>query len=195
MKRKDLLEIGVPEDTINDVMKLYGKSVSDLEDKLSALEQSKTDLEKKITERDADLKSLKEESSNNEDLQNKISDWERKYVDLETNSKKELDKLKIANVIEVLGRENHIRNPEDLKSFVNLDDVEIQEDGTATGLKEQIDNLKEQKPYLFNLGEKTGGYTPGKGQDPQSWTKDKIMSIKDTAERQKLISENLDLFN
>lgn len=45
----------------------------------------------------------------------------------------------------------------DLKAFLDIDKLQVNEDGTVTGLDEALKTLKKDKPYLFNAAESNEG--------------------------------------
>ena len=75
-------------------------------------------------------------------LQQDVKDWEKKYQDDLTSAKKEAAiKLAIA--------EAKPKSEKALMAFLDTDIVKLNEDGTVTGLKEQLENIKKDNGFLF----------------------------------------------
>ena len=75
-------------------------------------------------------------------LQQDVKDWEKKYQDDLTSAKKEAAiKLAIA--------EAKPKSEKALMAFLDTDIVQLNEDGTVTGLKEQLENIKKDNGFLF----------------------------------------------
>lgn len=76
-----------------------------------------------------------------------------------------ISQLQEANLhVEIMGAASDAMNPKDVIPFVNMDALKIGKDGKiSSGLKEEIDRLRTEKPYLFNAGEvnqNKGGFDP-----------------------------------
>lgn len=75
-------------------------------------------------------------------LQQDVKDWEKKYQDDLTSAKKETAiKLAIA--------EAKPKSEKALMAFLDTDIVKLNDDGTVTGLKEQLENIKKDNGFLF----------------------------------------------
>ena len=77
-------------------------------------------------------------------------------------------------------------------AHIDLDKVAVAPDGHISGL--DVAKIKSERAYLFGSQNtiSTGGSAGGAG---KTITRDEIMAIKDTTERQSAIAANLDLFN
>ena len=75
-------------------------------------------------------------------LQQDVKNWEKKYQDDLTSAKKEAAiKLAIADA--------KPKSEKALMAFLDTDIVKLNEDGTVTGLKEQLENIKKDNGFLF----------------------------------------------
>lgn len=104
-----------------------------------------------------------------------------------------LDRRMIAAEVKSLGGAMGLLDADVAVSLLDMGKVSVDRSTNAVdGVQAQLDALKSSKPYLFGSvqqgawGQKQGGNAP--------LTKENIMSIKDTAKRQKAIAENLSLF-
>lgn len=163
MNREQLKELELSSDQINKIMGIYGKSVKglqkDIDDKeqeLSTVQSEKTKLEgtaKKVETLQADYDALKE---TNDELNQKLSD-------------NDLDK----RILKVVSKEAH--DPDDIFKFIDKDKFEYDEEsGEITNFDDVIGEVKEGKPYLFNVVDTNDGKGSGDddGADDKSQTKD-----------------------
>lgn len=75
-------------------------------------------------------------------LQQDVKDWEKKYQDDLAATKKEAAiKLAITSA--------KPRNEKALMALLDTDIVKLNDDGTVTGLKEQLENIKKDNGFLF----------------------------------------------
>lgn len=191
MKREFLRGLGIDEEHIpkildehHDSLKEYKESANKVTDLESQLQTANDELSK----RDDQIESLKKSTTDNEELQNQLNEfkannekYEKELADTRLNTAIKLAVAKDAN------------DPSDVLALLDKDGLELDGD-TVKGLDDKVAELREAKPYLFENTKKTGR-TPTDGTPPQVLSKDQIMGIKDPQERQKVIRENMQLFN
>lgn len=157
---------------------------SRLNDKSAEIDELKAE----ITKRDDQIVQLQKSVTDESEIQTELDkvkseneQWQEKFRQSQLNNAIKLAVAKEAN------------DANDVLTLLNKDQLELIEDGTVKGLDDAINTLKESKPYLFTPV-KPKGYTPPEGGNPRL-SKQEIMNIKDPAERQKLIKENIQIFN
>lgn len=100
-----------------------------------------------ITSLNASITKLKEGASKDDPkAQEKIQELQNKIGEYETQVKE----LSINSAVELLGLEHNAKDAKDLKAFVDMSKVSVNDKGEVIGLKEQVEALKESKKYLFN---------------------------------------------
>lgn len=172
MDKKKLLEKGLTEEQAKEVLELVKIEYVDktlLEQKTTEL----TALQKQLTERDNQIKSLKKFEGDNEALQKKLTEMEEtnKAKTDEYNSTLLLERKK--NAVKFALLEDEAGKPYDatmVAGMFNLDTINLNEDGTiANGFKEQNEALRKNKAFLFSessdKGTKRFGTTPPDGKD------------------------------
>lgn len=172
MDKKKLLEKGLTEEQAKEVLELVKTEYVDktlLEQKTTEL----TALQKQLTERDNQIKSLKKFEGDNEALQKKLTEMEEtnKAKTDEYNSTLLLERKK--NAVKFALLEDEAGKPYDatmVAGMFNLDTINLNEDGTiANGFKEQNEALRKNKAFLFSessdKGTKRFGTTPPDGKD------------------------------
>lgn len=169
MKRKQLEELGLQEEQIKKIMDLNGEDIQNAKNKASAsnaeLLEENSSLKSQMSERDKDLKKLRSQVKDNEDLTKQFNDLKSKY-DKDTadlNHKLATNRLNSA-IDQSLARAN-VRNNKAIRGLLNMDEIKLDDDGNLTGLDDQLKSLHKSDAYLFNEGQKQG-YNPSDGKTP-----------------------------
>ena len=109
-------------------------------EKLDAkIEELKT-VQASLAEKDADLKKW-----DGVDLEKLKAESEAKTTELN----KQLAALKKQNAVETSLLSENIQDLKAIKAYIDFDVVKVADDGSVTGLKEQVDKLKTEKAFLF----------------------------------------------
>lgn len=64
---------------------------------------------------------------------------------------KQLSALKKQNAVETSLLAENIQDLKAIKAYIDFDTVKVDEDGTVTGLKEQVEKLRSEKSFLFKV--------------------------------------------
>ncbi|TPR41295.1 phage capsid protein [Apilactobacillus micheneri] len=170
MKREDLKELGLDSEKIDSIMKLHGQSINDIKDKYSNYDELKAqndDLTKQVAKNDKDLKTLRSQAKDNEELSDKIKSLEADNKTFKENSEKQINQMKLDNAVDGVLSNNNVRNSKAVKGLLDMDSVKFDDDGKLTGLDDQIAGLKKSDSYLFDMGKKQN-YTPDDGKHEPS---------------------------
>ena len=183
MNTEDLKKLGLNDEQVKEVMALKGEAIKAEQAKQQAtideITAERDSLNEQIAQRDTDIKALKKASGANEELSSKLSELQTKY-DADTKALSEtLATTKLNSAIsEALGKTS-ARDPQDLKVFLNMDDIKLEEDGSIAGLNDQIKTLQESKAYLFNEGTQATYNPAGGSASSQSTNLAEAMKSKD----------------
>lgn len=155
----DLKEL-LGEELYNQVQEKLGDKKIDIvndgrwipKDKFDTVNTEKKEYKDQVDTLSKELGKLQKQLEDNKDATDTIENLKKQIADKET----EMANIRKQNAIkfEVL---NH--NPNDVADILpHLKDdiITIAEDGTIAGLKEQLETLKENKPYLFKQTEPDG---------------------------------------
>lgn len=193
MKREFLVGLGIDAEVVNQIMAVHGSEVNGLNEEIETLKKTETTLNKRLKGLEEDLEALKGDDT--ETLKNEIETLKNEHAD-------EIAKLQRSHKLEHLLISSGVN--EDAREFVEfkLNSLEFA-DGELKGADEAISALKESNPSLFvqQAVEPTTTNKPTWSQGGVSTTtggtrtRDEIMAISDTVERQKAIQENMHLFN
>lgn len=130
--------------------------------------EAKKQLEGQIKERDKQLKDLK--GIDAEGMQTKITELEAANREMQQQSEAAIAKLKLDHAVEKALAGANVCQNKAVIPFLDMEVVKLAEDGTLTGLEEQIKKLKESEDtkFLFRQEEPKPvpkGAQPGQGRD------------------------------
>ncbi|WP_222710152.1 phage scaffolding protein [Lactobacillus apis] len=162
ISREKLIKIGLSNEQMEKIVALHGADIEELKAKSDELINSKTEelkkanesLQSQIAERDKDLKSLKKQAGDNEELTNQFKDLQSKYKQDTENLSKELQQTKLNSAVDSALGKAKVRNTKAAKALLNMDDIQLNDKGELEGLDNQINSLQKSDGYLFDQGSK-----------------------------------------
>lgn len=167
MKKEELIKLGLDEETAK---KIEAASTEELKGyvektKYSELETVKNQLEESNKTVNKQLEDLKKNTGDAEALKAEIQKMQDENKSKETEYSNNIKKLKVDNAIELALIGAKAKNTKAVKALLDLENLEIGEDGKVKGLEDQIKNLTKDEgtAFLFEVESKTE--TP-KGTDP-----------------------------
>jgi len=142
MERKFLEELGLDKEVIDKILGEHGKGIQAEQKKLEAKEKERELTNNQLTDANNTIKSYKDMDI--DEIKKSADDWAGKTKSLEVELGK--TKTNAALVRQLFGL-----NVYDLDWLITSLDMEkiTFEDDKVTGLDEQVENLKESKPFLF----------------------------------------------
>ncbi|TYU82176.1 hypothetical protein FZX01_15915 [Listeria monocytogenes] len=162
MKREDLKALGLTDEQIESVMTAHGQSVQSLNTQIATLQQSEKELQSQVSKRDADLKKIQKDNSDNEELKAQIKDLQKENAEQETKYQESIVSIQRDSALNNLLAETKAKNPKAVAALLDNDKI-VFKDGELSGAKEQLEALQKSDGYLFDLGTKQGGYNPPAG--------------------------------
>jgi len=188
LSRKMLEEMGLEDTQISKVINAHRETVDGLKDEITNYEKQVSDLEKNV-----------------KDLEDKVSEatekFDKEHSDFEEFKKSQADKDVTANkekayselLADVGVSEKRIAS---ILKVTDIKALEIDKDGKLKDADVLKKSIKEEWADFIVSTEKKGAETPTpKGNTGGSKkSKEEIDAIKDTAERQKAMAENLELY-
>ena len=165
MNLEELLKAqGLTDEQIKSVMgamkkeKIYTTTLENAEDRYNKLKGQKEDLEGQLKTSNNTIKDLKKNNADNEELQKTIKQHEDTIKTLKTDSETKIRNLTLDGAINNALTKAKAKHSDLLSSKIDRDKLVINEDGTVTGLDEQIKSCKETYKDLFEVT--LGGKTP-----------------------------------
>lgn len=189
LTRKMLSAMGIEADKIEQIIEAHTETITGVRgdadkyretaDKLKSVQTELDDLKKATAGKDYDA------------LKKEYEDFKAEVAEKETKAAKEKayrEALKDANLNE--------KGIEKALKYANWSGLELDEDGKLKEAKAHIKEAKEEWAEYVVKGGTQGAQTPNPPANTggNGKTKDEIMKIADTAERQKAIAENHELF-
>lgn len=196
----DLKEL-LGEELYNQVQEKLGEKKIDIvndgrwipKDKFDTVNIEKKEYKDQVDTLNKELGKLQKQLEDNKDATETIETLKKQIKDKET----EMANIRKQNAIKFEALKYNPNDVADILPHLKNDTITIAEDGTISGLKEQLDALKENKPYLFKQIEPqgTGGSmgNGGKGGGSKSITKEEFNKMS-YSEKIKLYNENQELY-
>ena len=199
--RKYMQGMGLTEEQINAIIEANEETISGLKAEIEKYRTASEDSDKKLAKAQKELGELKEAAEKNEGKNPyKVKydalkeEFETYKADTEKKAAKAVKEDAYKALLKEVGIiEKHI--PKVLK-VSEIDDIELDDDGKIKDADKLKESLKKEWDDFIPQDKGTKGAdtsTPPANTGGKK-SKDEILAIKDTAERQKAIAENLDLF-
>lgn len=165
MKFEELLKAqGLTDEQIKAVMgamkkeKIYTTTLENAEERYNKLKGQKEDLEGQLKTSNETIKDLKKNNADNEKLQKTIKQHEETIKTLKSDSETKIRNLTLDSAINNALAKAKAKHSDLLASKIDRDKLVINEDGTVTGLDEQIKSCRDTYKDLFEVT--LGGGTP-----------------------------------
>lgn len=126
-------------------------------------EQAKL-LKQQLEETNNQLGTLKEKAGLSDEYKKQIDDLTAKQKTQEAEYKAQLTKLKLDTAIESALTGAKARNIKATRALLDESKVILGDDGKLAGLNEQLEAIKKDNAYLFDVSEGEGGDDRSKGQ-------------------------------
>ena len=170
MKKEDLIKLGLDEETAEKVAKASAEELKGYIPKarFDEVNNEKKKLETTVAERDQQLETLKNSTGDVEAMKTKISELQAENKKKDEAHAAEIKQLKIDAAVSAALTSAKAKNEKAVRALLELDNVELLEDGTVKGLDDQIKKLLEadDTKFLFDTETKKTKKTKFKGANP-----------------------------
>lgn len=159
--REELRNIGIEDEKLEQVMSLYGSSVNEYKDTISKKEGSietlsaeRDQYKTRVEEQSSQLDELNNKVKNGNDLTETINELKAANQSKDEQYQQEIERVKlnyeISNALTVAGA----KNSKAVLALINSDDIKLSEEGNGLiGLDDQLEQLKQSDDYLFNTSD------------------------------------------
>ena len=149
MKKEELIAKGLTEEQAKAVMDIYTEEMKGFipKSRFDEVNTAKADLEKQVDDRDKQLKVLKDEAKDSEALQNKITELEDANKATKKSYEDKIRDMKLSSAIK--DQLTDCKYPELVADKIDRTKLILAEDGTVSGLTEQLKTVKETYKELF----------------------------------------------
>jgi len=121
-------------------------------DRLNSKNEEIEALEEQLEERDKQIDQLKEDSQASDELQEKIKELQKKNKETREELETKLHQQRLDSEVEKSLLKAKARNPKAVKALLDFESVELDDD-EVKGLDDQLEDLQENEPYLFEQEE------------------------------------------
>ncbi len=125
------------------------------------------ELQKTVKERDKQLADLQKAAEGNEELQKQIADLQQQNAEQQKAHKAELAQLKLDNAIDNALTAAGAKNLKAVRVLLDMEKLQLGDDGKLTGWPEQLEALQKSDGYLFAAQQPPAfrGFQPAAGSD------------------------------
>jgi molecular chaperone GrpE (heat shock protein) len=128
--------------------KYYLASEEKLDDRYTKLKQQKEQLEEQLTSNQAELNTLKESAKDNTELTQQLTELQTKFDESEKNSIAAMADKDKSYAIQSALREANALDDSLVIGLLDKDTIKVTDEGVQ-GLKEQLEQIREKKAFLF----------------------------------------------
>lgn len=157
MERKFLEDMGLDKEQVNQIMKQYGQDISSYKDMQTQIDALTAERDSYKNQSDATAKQLKDlqgELKDNADATATIEDLQKQLKDQKKQAQATLLKVKKDNAINNAISAANVHDIKAIMPYLNTDAITYNDNG-LTGLSDQLDKLKADKPFLFKQVKET----------------------------------------
>lgn len=171
MKKEEIVALGLADEEL--AKKIADASAEELKGfipkaRFDEVNDAKKKAEDLVKERDGQLEELQKSTGDAEALKKQIADLQKENKEAADKYASDLAEIQKTNVIEKGIAAANGKNAKAIRALLDESKITINDDGTATGLTEQLDALAkaEDSSFLFNSSvPNVKGMKPGKGKD------------------------------
>jgi len=171
MKKEELIAKGLTEEQAKTVMDIYTEEMKGLipKSRFDEVNMAKADLEKQVADRDKQLKALKDEAKDSKALQTKITELEDANKATKKAYEDKIRDMKLTSAIK--DQLIDCKYPELVADKFDRSKLILADDGSVSGLAEQLKTVKETYKELF-VPPVSGKTPPNNGKTPPQVTDD-----------------------
>lgn len=194
MTKSELLELGITEEQADKIVEDYGKnyvSKSQFNAKNEELKNRKDEV-KTLTD---EIENLKQSNANNQELIKQIDDLKAAATTRENEYAAKLKAMEVDSIVDKSIMSLNGKNTKAIRALLDLNEAKV-ENGEVVGLKEQLESVQKDNPYLFGTDFKPNSTLPGEpgGKTPAGITPAEFSKM-NYSQRAKVYDENPELYN
>lgn len=167
MTKEELLALGVTEEQAKKIVEDQKTNFVPAS-QFNEMKEGKKALEAQIAERDKQLKDLQAKAGDNEELKQQIQALQDANRDAKEKYKAELHKIALDNAIDKALTASRARNNKAVRALLDMDGVDLDDDGKLIGVAKQLKKLAEDEgtKFLFEADDPAGSKPKISGMKP-----------------------------
>ncbi|WP_312448452.1 phage scaffolding protein [Lacrimispora sp.] len=158
MKKEDLIAKGLTDEQAQIAVDAWNESIKGYipKSRFDEVNTAKADLEGQVKDRDKQLKDIKDAAKDSEALQTKIAELEETNKQTKTDYEGRIKDMKLTSTIK--DQLTDCKYPELVADKIDRSKLILAEDGSVSGLSEQLKGVRDTYKELFNPA--VSGRTP-----------------------------------
>ena len=155
LKREMLVEAGIEDKAVIDnIMQAYGAGIENAKSQAkSELQAENETLKQQLEQQTKAINDLQAKEGASAESKQQLEDLKAQFDQYKLDSEANLAQIIKTNAVALALKDVGAYNSEDLMKFIDLDKIELGEDGKPQ-LEDTINSLKESSPYLFQAEDK-----------------------------------------
>lgn len=141
MKLEFLKELNLDDKTIDQIMSVNGTDIENTKKSfgdVDSIKQENESLKTQMAERDKDMKALKKQAGDNEELSNKYAELQSKYKDDTAKLSAQLSETKLNGALDNVLNSAKVRNTKAVRGLLNMDNIKLNDKGEIEGVSDHI---------------------------------------------------------
>lgn len=156
MNKKQLIDLGVPEDVADQIIVLHGKDIEKHKTKIEDYETQLETAKSQMAEASKTIDSFK--GLKIDEIQRAADDWKAKAEKAQTDAGLQIKQVKFDHALADALSSAKAKNPKAVRALLNVDRLSYDEkEGSIVGLPEQLEKVRTENDFLFE---------PTENQDP-----------------------------
>ena len=155
LKREMLVEAGIEDKAVIDnIMQAYGAGIENAKSQAkSELQAENETLKQQLEQQTQAINELQAKEGASAESKQQLKELKAQFDQYKLDSEANLAQITKTNAVALALKDVGAYNSEDLMKFIDLDKIELGEDGKPQ-LEDTINSLKESSPYLFQAEDK-----------------------------------------
>ena len=155
LKREMLVEAGIEDKAVIDnIMQAYGAGIENAKSQAKSELQAENDaLKQQLEQQTQAINELQAKEGASAESKQQLEELKAQLDQYKLDSEANLAQITKTNAVALALKDVGAYNSEDLMKFIDLDKIELGEDGKPQ-LEDTINSLKESSPYLFQAEDK-----------------------------------------
>lgn len=155
LKREMLVEAGIEDKAVIDnIMQAYGAGIENAKSQAKSELQAENDtLKQQLEQQTQAINDLQAKEGSSAESKQQFEELKAQFDQYKLDSEANLAQITKTNAVALALKDVGAYNSEDLMKFIDLDKIELGEDGKPQ-LEDTINSLKESSPYLFQAEDK-----------------------------------------
>lgn len=152
MKREELEAMNLTKEQIDAIMDMNGKDINSVKSKVDGAQVQLTKAQEAIAARDAQLEALKNSTGDVDQLKKQVEALQTANQEATTKYEAQMKSIRLDAAIKGM-LAGKVHDEELAANLFDRNKLILNEDGTVTGLQDQLQTIQETKKFLFKGNE------------------------------------------